>query len=94
MDTQNSKTLGSLTEQEMAQFSSAKSRAEQLVQQLGLLELRKSRVVSQIEENERAGQLILNSVRERLAISSDTTWQILPDGTITTPYTENSEGEG
>lgn len=74
--------VGSLTEEELAEFSQIRNLASQMIQQLGSLELRKSRLVADLEANEQKAQALLGSARERVGLSEDTPWQIRDDGSI------------
>ena len=74
--------VGNLTEEELAEFSQIRNMASQMIQQLGSLELRKSRLVADLEANEQKAQQLLASARERVGLSDDTPWQIRDDGTI------------
>ena len=64
--------VGNLTEEELAEFSQIRNTASQMIQQLGSLELRKSRLVSDLETNEQKAQQLLASARERVGLSDDT----------------------
>lgn len=82
-DTQQTPTqVGSLTETELSEFSQIRNTASQMIQQLGSLELRKARLVADLEANEEKAQALLASARERVGLSDDTPWQIRDDGSI------------
>lgn len=82
-DTQQTPTqVGSLTEAELSEFSQIRNAASQMIQQLGSLELRKARLVADLEANEEKAQALLASARERVGLSDDTPWQIRDDGSI------------
>ena len=74
--------VGSLNEEELAEFTRVRNLASQMIQQLGTLELRKARLVSDLNANEESAQALLNGARERVGVSGDTPWQIREDGTI------------
>jgi hypothetical protein len=74
--------VGSLNEEELAEFTRVRNVASQMIQQLGTLELRKSRLVADLNANEESAQALLNSARERVGVSGDTPWQIREDGSI------------
>jgi hypothetical protein len=74
--------VGALTEQELAEFSQIRNTASQMIQQLGSLELRKARLVSDLEANEQKAQTLLAGARARVGLSEDTPWQIRDDGSI------------
>ena len=74
--------VGTLTEEEMSTISQLRQNANQLLNQLGQLELRKTRLAFQIERNEAQAQEVVASARDRLGISGDAPWQIQEDGTV------------
>ena len=74
--------VGTLTEEEMATISQLRQNANQLLNQLGQLELRKTRLAFQIERNEAQAQQVVASARERLNILESAPWQIQEDGTV------------
>lgn len=82
MTEQNVKQVGELSDEEKALFSQTRNTASQLIQQLGALELRKARIISQIEMNEQSAQQLLASARERVGLDLNTPWQIREDGAI------------
>ena len=64
--------IGSLTEEELSEFSQVRNLASQMIQQLGSLELRKSRLIADLEANEQKAQTLLASARERVGLTDDT----------------------
>lgn len=86
--------VGSLTEEEMATISQLRQNANQLLNQLGQLELRKTRLAFQIERNEAQAQQVVASARERLEIPDSVPWQIQEDGKVVAILNQSSdEGE-
>jgi hypothetical protein len=86
--------VGTLTEEEMATISQLRQNANQLLNQLGQLELRKTRLAFQIERNEAQAQQVVSSARERLETPDDAPWQIQEDGTVVAILNQSSdEGE-
>ena len=57
-DNQTPVQVGSLNEEEL-EFTQVRNLASQMIQQLGSLELRKSRLVADLEANEQKAQSIL-----------------------------------
>ena len=55
----------------MGSISQLRQNANQLLNQLGQLELRKTRIAFQIERNEAQAQAVVASARERLGIPED-----------------------
>jgi hypothetical protein len=74
--------VGTLTEEEMGLISQLRQNANQLLNQLGQLELRKTRLAFQIERNEAKAQEVVASARERLGIPESAPWQIQENGTV------------
>lgn len=79
---QEPQEVGTLTEEEMATISQLRQNANQLLNQLGQLELRKTRLAFQIERNEAQAQQVVAAARERLEIPEDAPWQIQEDGKV------------
>lgn len=77
-----SKKMGSLTETEVNSFKSAKTRANQMLNRLGVLELEKARIVADLKQNEVNTQNMFEGVRTRLNIDNNTAWQIMEDGSV------------
>ena len=74
--------VGTLTEEEMASISQLRENANQLLNQLGQLELRKTRIAFQIERNEAQAQQVVAEARDRLGIPESAPWQIQEDGKV------------
>ena len=68
----------------LALFSMANLRqtASQLVQQLGALEMRKSKLIAEVEASEKKAQALLSDAKARMGLGEDKPWQILEDGRI------------
>lgn len=92
MAEQTATLVGTLTEEEMNTFNQTRQMANQLIQQLGALELRKARVVAQIDLNERRAQELLASARERVGLDLETPWQIRENGEIYSISEGSEEG--
>ena len=80
----NVKEAGKLTEQELAEFNNLRQTASQLVQQLGALEMRKSKLIAEVEASEKKAQALLSDAKARMGLGEDKPWQILEDGRIMT----------
>jgi len=74
--------VGTLTEEEMGSIAQLRQNASQLLNSLGQLELRRSRLVQQVEQNELQAQQVLIAARDRLEIPEGTPWQVQDDGQI------------
>lgn len=76
------KEAGKLTETELAEFNNLRTSASQLVQQLGALEMRKSKIIAEVEASEKKAQSLLSEAKSRMGLTDETPWQILEDGRI------------
>lgn len=85
--------VGTLTQEEMDTISQLRQNANQLLNQLGQLELRKTRIAFQIERNEAQAQKVVASARERLGISEDSPWQIQEDGSVLAILNESATAD-
>ena len=83
--------MGSLTEEEVATISQLRQNANQLLNQLGQLELRKTRIAFQIERNEAQAQEVVSGARARLEIPENAPWQIQENGTVLAILSDSSE---
>ncbi len=83
--------VGALTEEEMATISQLRQNANQLLNQLGQLELRKTRIAFQIERNEAQAQEVVASARDRLGIPESAPWQIQEDGKVVAILNDSEE---
>ena len=92
-DNQTPVQVGSLNEEELSEFTQVRNLASQMIQQLGSLELRKSRLVADLEANEQKAQNVLSIARQRVGIDDDTPWQIRDDGSIFALQSEEDASE-
>ena len=90
---QEPQEVGTLTDEEMASIAQLRQNANQLLNQLGQLELRKTRIAFQIERNEAQAQEVVASARERLEIPENAPWQIQEDGKVVAILTASEEAE-
>ncbi len=81
----NVKVVGNLSEKQLAQFNELKQTAVQLVNQIGALEVKKSRLLADVDANEEKAQNLLKLVKMQFDLSEDAPFQILEDGRIVTP---------
>jgi hypothetical protein len=88
---QEPQEVGSLTEEEVATISQLRQNANQLLNQLGQLELRKTRIAFQIERNEAQAQEVVSGARARLEIPENAPWQIQENGTVLAILSDSSE---
>lgn len=87
---QEPQEIGTLTEEEMATIAQLRQNANQLLNQLGQLELRKTRLAFQIERNEAQAQQVVSDARVRLEIPENAPWQIQEDGKVVAILNEES----
>lgn len=66
----------------MGTIAQLRNNANQLISTLGQLEVRKARVVYQLERNEAQAQKLLAEARVRCGVTDDMPWQIQEDGSI------------
>jgi len=76
----------SLTAEETQNINALRQRANEIVNEIGQMELRKARLFGHMAETEAQVQRVLNGAGERLGIG-DRTWQVQPDGKIVFPPT-------
>lgn len=83
--------VGSLTEQELNSFVEARNVATNLLREIGTLEVQKTRLLMQIDQNEANAQLILDGAKERLGLEANVPFRVQNDGQIFTLQTVNEE---
>lgn len=71
-----------LDEKEVAQLTQLHRQAQELVQGIGQMEVRKARSISSLAVIEEQAQAIMNAAASRLGIAPGTSWQMAPDGSI------------
>ena len=76
------KELGNLTEEELTSFNQARANANQILAQIGQLEVRKANLIGRLDLNEKNAQELLNQVKERFDLANDSKWRIQSDGVI------------
>ena len=62
---------GSLTEEELSNFVQARNVATNILREIGALEVQKTRLLMQIDQNEASAQSILDGAKERLGLEAD-----------------------
>ena len=73
----------------MGSIAQLRQNATQLLNSLGQLELRRSRLVQQLEQNELQAQQILIGARDRLEIPEGSAWQVKDDGQVFAVLTDS-----
>lgn len=95
-ETQDPNVLGKMDPEENQQVQNYKVHAQQLITEIGRLDIRMSRLEAQVNEikqqkdqvrqqldqTEAEAQQLLNKVGDRFGIKSGEPWQALPDGTV------------
>mgnify|MGYP001435774439 CR=1 FL=1 len=76
------KELGNLTEEELTSFNQARANANQILAQIGQLEVQKANLIGRLDLNEKNAQELLNQVKERFDLANDSKWRIQSDGVI------------
>lgn len=74
------KVYGSITPEVRAAVNNMRDRSEVLVRELGLIELRKLKVVKELAHLEEQSQALLKGEAKRLEIPPTTPWQLTPEG--------------
>ncbi len=72
--------LGPLTPQENAALMNLRRRSQQLVGEIGKIEIQKSQFLDQFRASDEQSQSILVQIGQRLGIPSDVTWTVGGDG--------------
>ena len=78
----NQVEVGTLTEEELNAFNSTRSNANNLLHQIGMLEVQKARLLDQIDANENQAQETLKGAKDRLGITDETPWRVQSDGKV------------
>ena len=71
-----------LTSEETQTLTQLKRQAQEIIHEIGQIEVRKSQRLSSLADLEEQAQMILNSAAERLNIPKGTSWQTTPTGEI------------
>lgn len=71
-----------ISEEKAAQLQDFQARAQQLVLEIGKLEVAKVRKIGELSVVENSSQVMIREIKEQFAIPDGTSWQVLPDGSI------------
>lgn len=74
--------IGKLSDKQVSQFTQLKQNATQLVATLGSLELKKARIIQEIDNNEAQAQELLKFIKIQFNIADGENFQIGDDGSI------------
>lgn len=81
-DTNTTEMAKKLSPEETASLTQMHRQAQELVQQIGQMEVRKNRLMASLADIEEKAQGIMNAAASRLGIAPGTPWQMAPDGTV------------
>lgn len=84
---------GSLTDEELSNFVQARNVATNLLREIGALEVQKTRLLMQIDQNEASAQSILDGAKERLGLGADVPFRVQNDGQIFTIKADEESSE-
>jgi|11_taG_2_1085331.scaffolds.fasta_scaffold27539_4 hypothetical protein len=84
---------GSLTDEELSNFVQARNVATNLLREIGALEVQKTRILMQIDQNESSAQAILDGAKDRLGLESDVPFRVQNDGQIFTIKSDEESPE-
>ena len=74
--------IGQLDENEVQQIETYRKAANNMIQQIGQLEIQKARVLRQLGEVEERAQFILNAAKVRFGLGQNDPCLITPDGKV------------
>lgn len=79
---QDPNIVGSLTPQEMAMLQRTRAQNNQLVNEIGNIEVRKARLLGTLSEMEERVNQIIQEAGKRLGLKDGVQFQVLPDGRV------------
>lgn len=71
---------GSVSPETLSAITMMRNRSESIISELGRMELRKSRLIQQIEELDQTAAKLLRQEATALGIPDDTQWRMTPEG--------------
>ena len=89
---QDPNIVGTMNQEEMQALFTLRQQSSQITMDIGSLEIRKAKLISDMARVEHNGQELLQSVGARLGLT-DKPWQVLPDGRIRLVVTEQAPTE-
>lgn len=72
----------SLTEEENNMLNALRQRANALSNEIGVIEIRKARLIGAVSQAEAQANQLLKDVAERLEIPQGQSWQVTPEGEV------------
>ena len=80
-----------VTEEELALLTRFRQAGNDCIRELGLLEVRRARILGNYGQLEAASQNNLKEIRDRLGIAEGSEWTIKPDGTVVVGAAEGAD---
>lgn len=74
--------IGSLTTEAQTMLAQFQHHAREITFQIGALEVRKTEMISQLQDTNDQARAMLQGEAARLGIKPEQNWQVLPDGRI------------
>lgn len=71
-----------ISEEEAAQLLDNQKLVQNLVYEIGKLEVAKVKKIGELSQVEAGAQRLLAEIKDRYAIPDGTAWQVLPDGSV------------
>ncbi len=81
-NTENTENALNVTEEELALLTRFRQAGQDCIRELGLLEVRRARILGNYGQLEAASQNHLKEIRDRLGIAEGSEWTIKPDGSV------------
>ena len=71
---------GTVSPETLSAITMMRNRSESIISEVGRMELRKSRLIAQIEELDQTAAKLLRQEASALGIPDDTQWRMTPEG--------------
>lgn len=76
----NEEGWGSVSSETLSAITMMRNRSESIISEVGRMELRKSRLIAQIEELDQTAAKLLRQEASALGIPDDIQWRMTPEG--------------
>ena len=76
----NGQGWGNVSPETLSAITMMRNRTENIITEIGRMELRKSRLLAQVEELDQAAAKLLRQEAKTLGIPDDTQWRMTPEG--------------
>ncbi len=73
-------SYGNVSAETLSAITMMRSRTEAMIAEIGRMELRKSRLIDQVEELDQAASRMLRQEAEAMGIPNDKPWRMTPEG--------------